>query len=262
MVEVNLIPKFLDNAISPVATSVGNTLTSMWNIVFGSVDFYSQKVEHKRMQNLMQFKQELEEKVASLPEDKLVEPPLHIIGPTLEASKYYYENEELRSMFANLIASSINVDTVNNTHPSYVEIIKQINSDEAKIFKRIGSNGFPLLDVDATFENHSFLTILNNFSNIAEISNCDNPEFISSYLDNLSRLGLITIRDNPLKNNDLYTVLNNHPVIEEAIQNARLIGDKTPKVTKKHFHSTPFGINFYHTCCVQHENIVLNQIEE
>ncbi|WP_412095180.1 Abi-alpha family protein, partial [Bacillus haynesii] len=55
-----------------------------------------------------------------MPEENLVEPPLHIIGPTIEASKFYFESDELRSMFSNLIAASIDSETINKTHPAFV----------------------------------------------------------------------------------------------------------------------------------------------
>lgn len=262
MAEINIFPKFIDSALTPVATSVGNTLSSIWNIVFGEIDSYSQRLDQKRKYNLDQFRQELDDKVSAIPKDKLVEPPLHVIGPTLEASKFYFDNEDLRSMFANLIASAINIDSANNVHPSFVEIIKQLHPDEAKITRKFSKAGFPLVDVISVFDNNGLMNIAINFSDIAEKAECSFPLSIGSYIDNLSRLGLISVEMNSLINQNLYESLLVHPIIEEAKQKAILIGDKEPRIMKKLFRVTPFGLQFYRTCCVQYEQITVKQAEE
>ena len=46
------------------------------------------------------------QEVATIPPENIQEPPLKILGPALEASKYYIEEEELRSMFAKILSSS------------------------------------------------------------------------------------------------------------------------------------------------------------
>src|SRR5690625_5459440 len=96
MTEINLFPKFVDEAASPVAKRIGSTLSSVWDIVFGGVDSYAERKDYIRVQKLDNFKQELDEKVNNIPPENLTEPKLHILGPTIEASKYYFENDELR----------------------------------------------------------------------------------------------------------------------------------------------------------------------
>ncbi|PAE20487.1 hypothetical protein CHH80_10770 [Bacillus sp. 7504-2] len=254
--------KFLEEATTPLAKKVGNTISSIWTIVFGNIDIYAEKKEFQRQLSLQSFKDDLERKVSSIPADKLTEPPLHVLGPTLEASKFYFENQDLRSMFANLIASSINIDKTNDAHPSFVEIIKQLHPDEAKIIKYFSDRGFPLLDVLAVFDNGGRMHFTLNFSDIAEKAECVAPLSIGSYIDNLSRLGLIAVENNALISPQLYDSLLEHPVITEAKHRATFIGNKEPIVVKKHFRVTPFGIQFYRTCCVQYEHTTEKQVEE
>lgn len=245
--EVNLFPKFLDNAISPVATSVGNTLSSVWDIVFGGIDSYSEKIKYKRNYNVEQFRQELDSKVSAIPEEKLVEPPLHIIGPTLEASKFYFENEELRSMFANLIASSINIDSIKNIHPSFVEVIKQLSPDEAKIIKYLKRGNFGFINVNFQLEKGGKYTLVRNFSEISFLANCEKPEDITVYLDNLDRLSLIQLdKTRMITDKNLYERLFQHPLIQTAIEYSNELGK--PVIEQGYAESTLFGINFYKAC--------------
>ncbi|MGH1280463.1 DUF4393 domain-containing protein [Bacillus basilensis] len=145
-IEIYLFPKFLDEAVMPVAKKAGSTLSSIWTIAFGGIDIYAEKTQLKRVRSLNQFKDELEQAVSSIPEENIVEPPLHIVGSSLEAAKYYFENDELRKMFANLIAASINSDMASKAHPSFVEIIKQLSPLDAMNLKLFKSNGrFPIV---------------------------------------------------------------------------------------------------------------------
>ena len=75
----------------------------------------------------------LEEKCSKIPEDRLVKPPAYIIGPALETSKYYYEQDDLRNMFTNLIANLFDIQMYRAIHPAYIEIIKQLSPLDAKL---------------------------------------------------------------------------------------------------------------------------------
>jgi hypothetical protein len=205
MSEINIFPKFVDQALTPVANSVGNTLTSVWNIVFGNIDFYAEKKHFQRKKALDSFKRELEDKISSIPIENLVEPPLHIIGPTLESSKFYFENNDLRSMFANLIAASINSDTNKNVHPSFVETIKQLSPLDAKnltLFRF--RNVHPLANyIYIVKNNQGFRTFQHNvfFGN----NEIDDLELNSTSITNLDRLGLVNIEyGHQIKDNSVY----------------------------------------------------------
>lgn len=58
-------------------------------------------------------------------------------GPALEALKYTGHEEELREMYANLLVTSLNVETAKKAHPSFVEVIKQLEPKEARLIKHL-----------------------------------------------------------------------------------------------------------------------------
>ncbi len=60
-------------------------------------------------------------------------PPLYIIGPALEASKYHIGFIELREMFSNLIAHACNADMKSAIRPAYIPILTQLSPLEAQI---------------------------------------------------------------------------------------------------------------------------------
>lgn len=128
----------------PLASSIGETLKDLWDLVFGGFDTYVEKKRATRLKDLQSFKDSLERKVAAIPEDRLQEPPLSVVGPAMEASKYYYEEETLREMFANLIASSMDTDLCPKVHPSFTEIIKQISPLDAENFSAFGNKEYTL----------------------------------------------------------------------------------------------------------------------
>ncbi|MGG0759175.1 DUF4393 domain-containing protein [Bacillus paramycoides] len=208
--EINIIPKFLDEAVTPLAQRAGNTLSSIWTIAFGGIDIYAEKAQLKRVYALNQFKEELEQAVSSIPEENIVEPPLHIVGPSLEASKYYFENDVLRKMFANLIASSINVKTITKAHPSFVEIIKQLsplNATNLKLFKE--NPRYPIVQYDYRASTGTAPCKTNVF--------LENPDSIdinlnATSMSNLSRLGLVSISyESGLNDDELYKKYLEHP---------------------------------------------------
>lgn len=65
-----------------------------------------------------------------------MEPDIQIVAPALEASKYCVEKEELRKMFVNLIASSINSDKVASVHPIFNDIIRKLSSTDALLLRQ------------------------------------------------------------------------------------------------------------------------------
>lgn len=110
--------------------------------LFNNVVFYPVKKANALFKyKLKDFKNELEQKLSSIPEKKLVEPDLMIAGPALEALKYTYDKDELRNMYLNLLTSSMNKDIKDKAHPSYVEIIRQLTPLDAKVFKRLQDLG-------------------------------------------------------------------------------------------------------------------------
>lgn len=213
---MGLLPKFIDDAAGPPAQAVGGTLSNIWELCIGNhVSLWIKKQEVRQQQNLQDYIRRVEEKTQSIPEEYIQEPSLHIVGPAIDASKYYIDSEELREMFANLIASSIDSRKSGETHPSFVEIIKQLSPEDAgvlinfKFHKELPISQICLVSSDKTF--HTTHTHIMNFGST------DRYKSQVKSLSSLQRLGLIEI-DYTFHSTKkfAYEYVKTHPAFQEA----------------------------------------------
>ncbi|WP_252216173.1 DUF4393 domain-containing protein [Clostridium sp. VAP41] len=214
MSEFNLIkcPQFLDNAITPPAKEIGTTLGNIFFAIFSPINYNVEKLKIKQSENLKKYQSDIESELSKIPENKLTEPKLSIVGPALEASKYYIEDSELRKMFAKLIASSMNSDNASKAHPAFVEIIKQLSPLDASNLDVIAkADGLPVAEYRAILKNKSsYITLLSNV--FLSNPNYSDLNLIVASIDNLSRLGLIKINYSTMINNpDVYSIFETDP---------------------------------------------------
>lgn len=181
----------LNKLLVPVASSAGRTLQDVWELVFGGFGNYVDKKREVRRKALEDFKSSLEGKVAAIPQEQLCEPSLSIVGPALDASKYYFEEPELREMFANLIASSMDSQKATSVHPSFSEIIRQMSPLDAQNLTHFTAR-LPVVEYRlVTKENEGFQVFLSHVF----LANPDEQDLNrqSVSLASLARLGLVDI---------------------------------------------------------------------
>lgn len=207
------------------------------------------------------FLASLEEKTNSIPPERLQSPPLHIAGPALQAMMFTEDEPSLRELYANLLAKAMDTDTVRNVHPTFVETIKQLTSDEARIMAVFAKQEtVPIISVEshsisASDEKDSgYYFAWLHFSLLADQTNCQQPDLIQIYLDNLCRLGLTVFRDDVfLSNKDVYAPLENHPIIEGLL--AQVVAENRSPIIRRQFIQTTFlGDKFCEICIASNES--------
>lgn len=194
----------------------------------------------------------LEQKLKNVPNENIIPPDLTIAGYTLEALRYTGHKEELREMFSNLLATAMDSTTAPKAHPSFVEIIKQINVDEAKIIKLLVTNdNLPQISVKLVDpKDSSFTAIYKHFSTIPYSAKCDFPNLGNTYLGNLWRLGIIEIDDHIHKKDlNLYNPLLEHDLILK-MTNTPLTDGRKYEMLKGVFARTSYGQKFYESCVI------------
>ncbi|WP_019636116.1 DUF4393 domain-containing protein [Paenibacillus fonticola] len=219
------IDRLAYNALEKPTTELGEGLGNLFWLAFSPLHVVRASLEPR----INQFKRNLENKLSTIPPGNLIEPPLNIAGPALEAAKYYIEDENLREMFANLIASAMNSEKTNITHPAFVEIIKQLSSFDAQILMDIVEYeaSFPIgrLQINTYQKENknrylpeqedSFSIILTHIMPFDDLS-IDNAFFYSASIDNLCRLSLIEVDySNAYKNTEIYDSLINHVILDQ-----------------------------------------------
>lgn len=196
---------------------------------------------------------DLEKKLKDIPEEDIVTPDPRVAGPLIESLKFTAQEDELREMYTNLLASSMNKKKNNEVHPSYVEIIKQLLPDEAKLIKEISnSNGgtHGLLGIRVLVEGgNSGTTYVSKFCKFYDSKTIENKFKIPLYLENLERLKLIEIpTGKSLTNKEVhYKSLENHRLINKELEELSAKGEKT-RFENEYLQLTEFGKSFVKVC--------------
>lgn len=241
----------LNKLLVPISSSVGSTLQDAWELVFGGFGTFVEKKRLSRLQALEDFKSSLETKVAAIPDENLVEPPLAIVGPALDASKYYFEEPELREMFANLISSSMDSEKATSVLPCFTEIIKQMSALDAQnlaCFRNSNAGRFPLAEYRAQSKDRGYQIVQTNVF----LANPNEQDIAkqSVSIAALARLGLVTITyDRAFTDESFYEAFSNTPeflALADALK--RHAPDKTLISTSGEVYLTPLGQVFIDVC--------------
>lgn len=136
----DIVKEPIEKLTVPLSTQVGQTLSDTWELVFGGLSTFVEKKRLTRQKDIEDFKKSLVQNVQSIPPEHLQEPSLSIIGPALEASKFYFEEAEIRELFSKIISNSMDDRYNTKIHISYVEILKQMTSLDAQNLGLFRSN--------------------------------------------------------------------------------------------------------------------------
>ena len=204
---------------------------------------------------------DVDEKLRRVPAERRIEPSLALAGPTVEAMRFVGDTPELREMFGNLLANAMDADTARNAHPAFVEIIKQLSPDEARILRFLRPTpaanaqmlrpNVPMLEVRSTKEGEKgWQLIMRHFSHIGELANCRHVDLVSSYVDNLCRLEICRVPENQYMVGDaVYQSLENDSRIE-ILKTQEETKGRQLKLERRLLTVTDFGMQFIAACVV------------
>lgn len=195
-----IIPDSVDKAAQNLSDApskaIGNTLADLWQLALGGrVAYAVEKQKMKYAHSLEEYRKTLEQKVDDIPSDKQIDPDLQIAAQALEDSKYCVESEELRDLFANLIARAMHADYADKIHPSFSKIAQQLSPIDAQMltFMRDANTvgGIAVVDYIGKSNEHGYVPLLE----CVPETNLDGCEIktLSRSLCSLQRLGLIHI---------------------------------------------------------------------
>lgn len=191
----------------------------------------------------------LSNKLQHIHADKLQTPPAYIAVPVLEALKYVTDTEELSNLYCNLLANAMDKDTAGNAHPSFVDIIKHLTPDEAKILQLFVDNkAIPYINAlqitdkaKGTYQviEEQHVHIIEDFD--VELTYVDNIPF---YLDNIKRLGIIAPPDGlSLSDDKQYYKLENCCLVRSLKKDTEQKGFEFG-IQRSYFKPTAYGNGF------------------
>lgn len=203
-----------EDLVRPTSKSIGENVGLLIDGAMGWLGYWGQKQQIKREIYLEEYKKQITQKIENIPEENLIEPPVRIVGPAIEASKFFIEEATCREMFAKLIASSCNNAVSGAVHPSFPEIIKQLSPLDARfllLFKK--QSTFPIAELTEKDTNEKltpypnllfdFMTVPNDFTYSEHLE-------LSKAVDMLVRFGLLTKNDRVIQLNYNYNSFKNH----------------------------------------------------
>lgn len=172
-----VIPEIYKDIFKPAAKELGKSL-----------ELVSKYVRHR-----------IEEKFSDKPENII--PPLpNIAIPLLEYLHYTVFQAELREMYVNLLLTSMDRERTEKAHPSFVEIIKQLSQDEARLLSYIPKLAdFPDVCSVKVYSSSAhgeivYSAVEHKFSSVCKDAKLNFPDLSKSYLDNFRRLLILEFK--------------------------------------------------------------------
>lgn len=255
---VEAVPIYQD-AVQPAAKEIGTALQTVAKTIHIVLAPVSALVwGYEQIKDFVSTK--VAEKLKDVPPENIATPKPNVAGPALESLKYTGHEEMLRDMYANLLAASMDTRTASGAHPAFVEIIRQLTPDEARLLRLLTqARAFPLVTVRREFKvetpsESGGLDVLVHFSLLGWEAGCDLPEITPAYINNLCRLGLTEIP--PLvtyTKPGIYDPLEKHPQVE-SIKTSIETDEKWRAVVQRQTLSvTQLGKQFCGVCVISHD---------
>ena len=125
----------------------------------------------------------------AVPAEYLATPRLDIAVPAIEAMRY----SSLKREFALLIASTMDTERADDAHPSFIEILKQLTSDEVQMIAVLPELGqvLPFANINYTDRSGRILSSLRYIVPDFLAEACERRRALGSYIDNLLRLNIV-----------------------------------------------------------------------
>ena len=136
------------------------------------------------------FRKFLDRSIRRVREENRVSPAPQILGPVIEGVRYEEEDTPIDEMFSQLLSRAMDSKRVDEAHPAFPIIIRQLSSDEAIILKVLGSKSFDHVSVrDYDRQANLFHGGHIETDDLPRVG-LTFPENVSFYFEHLNQLGL------------------------------------------------------------------------
>lgn len=247
------VPVYQD-VVQPAAQEIGKALQTVAKTVHVALAPVSALVwGYDQIKDFVSSK--VAERLKNVPPENIVTPKPNVAGPALESLRYTGHEEPLSDLYANLLAASMDKATATGAHPAFVEIIRQLTPDEAKLVSLfLREMPFPLLNVRWEYkepieEKQGGKDVLVNFSLLGELAGCEFNHLVPAYIDNLCRLGLAEIP--PMwayVSLGVYDPLEKSPVVMDIKAQIEKNPELKAQVERRGLRVTELGKQFANVC--------------
>lgn len=244
---LDTVPELYHDTLQPAAQETGKVIARIpraINAAFSGLDRWILNKEY----SIEETKKLLAQKLDNVDPEKIVEPEPYVAVPAIQAISYAMNSDELRNLYANLLAKSMIKDTKDTVHPSFVEIIKQMSPIDARIFQLImNAESRPLINLIVKIEHDGSYPIQYHCSWIQDFS----IKQCATSLDSLLRLGLIEIPfDECYTDEKIYNHVKQNPLFKKLEQSHKnsLPPGETLDYEKSYIKLPDLSLLFYEVC--------------
>lgn len=246
---VEKVPVYED-AIQPLAKETGKALGTLGktvNAVLVPFRAFVWGIDQIEEFVLTQVTKKLEK----VPPENIQPPDPAVAGPAIESLRFTGHKESLSDLYANLLATSMDSTTAKTAHPGFVEIIRNLSGDEAKILSHLLKvQVIPLIDIrKEKTDKTGGLCIHQYVSTVGFDSGCEHQDMTETYLKNLERLGLIDIpRDEYLIADGIYDCIVNDPSVKQIEKDINDLENAEARFVKYYARPSALGKLFIAAC--------------
>jgi Abortive infection alpha len=196
----------------------------------------------------------IKKRFEKIPEDRRKTPEPEIAVPLIQALSYTAQNETLREMYLNLLANSMDISKEKDVHPSFVELIKQMNSLDAKVFEKISEDSGYQQIINPTISiinQGTFFTRATPDWFIGWTIDGHNPFEVSASLVRLSKFGLIELMFDRTVGEENYASLKSDKFLIQILERYRVAKPDLEleiKASNSVVYVNEYGMQFKNAC--------------
>ena len=233
------------DVLKPTVVEAGKGLALIPRIVNGclaNVEMWCMNREFM----VKKLKVELERRLEEIDQDNVVNANSRIFVSSAQAISSCWDEESIRNMYLNLMVADMNANTKEQVHPGFIEIIRQMDTLDVKLFTMIYSMDIlPICNIRNGNNVNGYILIYEYMLPDEFLVLADSKKLVKS-LNNLERLNLIEIDMNASYTHDEHYLGIENSVAFIELQ--KLLGDEFNCV-KGCINKNTFGTDFFNICC-------------
>lgn len=129
--------------LNPTAKKIGDTLGDVSELILSPVSIATTWANA----HIRKFKQSIIDNVNKIPVENRDLSKASLAMKTIEDSKYQISDDNLREMFAKLVAASIDKRNNQVLSPRFSNVLSQFSPEDAKFLMQISSNNFKFIPI-------------------------------------------------------------------------------------------------------------------
>jgi hypothetical protein len=179
---VEKVPVYQD-AIQPLAKETGKALGTVGRAVNAALMPIRGLVWGiEQIEVFIQCK--LAEKLKNVSPEDIQTPDPAVAGPAIESLRFTGHKEDIAELYANLLATSMDKSTARSAHPGFVEIIRNLSGDEARILSFMAKvQVMPFVDIcKSKIDDSSSMTVCPYVSTIGHDAGCEHRDLTGTYI--------------------------------------------------------------------------------